>query len=72
MPLDEAAVTKGCAGDEGAGLTSVGISSIFSPLDPSHERRAAELVQQVIPDAVVTCSSDLGASACWSGRMPVC
>ena len=27
-----------------AGLKSVGISSIFSPLDPSHERRAAELV----------------------------
>ena len=26
-----------------AGLKSVGISSIFSPLDPSHERRAAEL-----------------------------
>jgi N-methylhydantoinase A/oxoprolinase/acetone carboxylase beta subunit len=43
-----------------AGLKSVGISSIFSPLDPSHERRAAELVTAVIPEAAITCSSDLG------------
>src|SRR5258708_3248197 len=37
-----------------------GISSIFSPLDSSHEKRAAELVMAVIPDAAITCSSDLG------------
>src|SRR5215813_15326888 len=39
---------------------AVGISAIFSPLDPGHERRAAELVSAVIPDAAITCSSDLG------------
>jgi N-methylhydantoinase A/oxoprolinase/acetone carboxylase beta subunit len=42
------------------GLRSVAISSIFSPLDPSHEKRAAELVAAQLPDAVITCSSDLG------------
>jgi len=60
MPLDEAAVTKAAQEMKAAGLKSVGISSIFSPLDPSHEKRAAELVMAVIPDAAITCSSDLG------------
>src|SRR5580693_1075404 len=60
MLLDEAAVTKAAHEMKEKGLKSVGISSIFSPLDPSHERRAAELILKVIPDAVITCSSDLG------------
>ena len=60
MPLDEAAVTRAAQEMKAKGLKSVGISSIFSPLDPSHERRAAELVTAVIPDAIITCSSDLG------------
>jgi N-methylhydantoinase A/oxoprolinase/acetone carboxylase beta subunit len=60
MPLDEAAVTKAAQEMKAAGLKSVGISSIFSPLDPSHERRAAELVAEVLPEAAITCSSDLG------------
>ncbi len=60
MPLDEAAVTQAAREMKAAGLKSVGISSIFSPLDPSHEKRAAELVSAVMPDVVITCSSDLG------------
>jgi hypothetical protein len=51
---------QGGPGDEAAGLKAVGISAIFSPLDPSHERRAAELVAEIVPDAAITCSSDLG------------
>src|SRR5262245_17054715 len=60
MPLDEAAVTKAAEEMKAKGLKSVAISAIFSPLDPTHEKRAAELVIKVIPDAVITCSSDLG------------
>src|SRR5471030_1029207 len=60
MPLDETAVTKAAREMKAAGLKAVAISSIFSPLDPSHERRAAELVTREIPDAVITYSSDLG------------
>jgi len=60
MPLDEAAITKAAQEMKAAGLKSVAISAIFSPLDPTHERRAAELVTQVIPEANITCSSDLG------------
>ncbi|SKA33897.1 Hydantoinase/oxoprolinase [Enhydrobacter aerosaccus] len=60
MLLDEAAVLKAAEEMKAAGLKSVGISAIFSPLDPSHEKRAAELVAKVLPDASITCSSDLG------------
>src|SRR5215210_7093720 len=60
MPLDEAAVIKAAGEMKAKGLKSVAISSIFSPLDPSHEKRAAELVAAQLPDAVITCSSDLG------------
>lgn len=60
MPLDEAAVTRAAQEMKAAGLRSVGISAIFSPLDPGHEKHAAELVAKVLPEAVITCSSDLG------------
>jgi N-methylhydantoinase A/oxoprolinase/acetone carboxylase beta subunit len=60
MPLDEDAVTRAAHEMKAKGLKSVAISAIFSPLDPSHERRAAELVAAVVPEAVITCSSDLG------------
>ena len=60
MPLDEAAVTKAAEEMKKLGLKSVAISAIFSPLDPTHERRAAELVAEVLPDASITCSADLG------------
>src|SRR5450631_1698394 len=60
MPLDEAAVTRAAQEMQAAGLKSIGISSTFSPLDPSHEKRAAELVAAEIPDAAITCSADLG------------
>jgi len=60
MPLDEAAVTKAAEEMKKLGLKSVAISAIFSPLDPTHERRAAELVAKVLPDASITCSADLG------------
>lgn len=60
MPLDEAAVVKAANEMQAAGLKSIAISAIFSPLDPSHEKRAAELVAGIIPGASITCSSDLG------------
>jgi N-methylhydantoinase A/oxoprolinase/acetone carboxylase beta subunit len=60
MPLDEAAVSKAAQEMKDKGLKSVAISSIFSPLDPSHEKRAAELIAAVLPEAAITCSSDLG------------
>ncbi|MBM3643649.1 MAG: hydantoinase/oxoprolinase family protein [Alphaproteobacteria bacterium] len=60
MPLDEAAVIAAAREMKRLGLRAVAISAIFSPLDSSHERRAAELVAAELPDAAITCSSDLG------------
>ncbi|MGE0423518.1 MAG: hydantoinase/oxoprolinase N-terminal domain-containing protein [Reyranellaceae bacterium] len=60
MPLDEAAITSAAREMKAKGLKAVAISAIFSPLDPSHEKRAAEIVAGEVPGASITCSSDLG------------
>jgi N-methylhydantoinase A/oxoprolinase/acetone carboxylase beta subunit len=60
MPLDTAAVRRAVREMRAQGIRSVAISSIFSPLDPGHEREAAAIVAEEIPDAAITCSSDLG------------
>ena len=60
MPLDRDAIRREAAAMRAAGIRSVAVSSIFSPLDPSHEREAAAIVLSEIPDAAVTLSSDLG------------
>ncbi|WP_119421342.1 hydantoinase/oxoprolinase N-terminal domain-containing protein [Desertibaculum subflavum] len=60
MPFDAEGVRKAAREMQAKGLKAVAISSIFSPLDPSHERQAAEIVAAEVPGAVITCSSDLG------------
>lgn len=60
MPLDIEAVRSAGREMKAKGLKAVAVSSIFSPLDPSHEREAAEAIAQENPGAIVTCSSDLG------------
>jgi N-methylhydantoinase A/oxoprolinase/acetone carboxylase beta subunit len=60
MPLDREAVVRAAREMRGKGIRSVAVSAIFSPLDPSHERAAAEIVAGELPGASVTCSSDLG------------
>jgi N-methylhydantoinase A/oxoprolinase/acetone carboxylase beta subunit len=60
MPLDRDAVASAAREMKAKGLTAVAISSVFSPLDPSHERDAAEIVAAENPGAIITCSSDLG------------
>ena len=41
------------------GVEAVAISFMHSPTEPAHERRARELVADLMPDAYVTASSDL-------------
>jgi len=60
MPLDRAAVAAAAREMRAKGITAVAISSVFSPLDPSHEREAAAIVAAEHPAAVITLSSDLG------------
>lgn len=60
MPLDRAGVRRAAEAMARDGLRSVAIASGFSPLDDSHEREAAAIVAEVLPEAQITCSADLG------------
>ena len=74
MPFDEAGMRAGGAADPRAAASrSVAVAAIFSPLDPSHEERAARDPRRGMPrrrgHAVAPVSA---ASACWSARTPRC
>ena len=60
LPLDEDAIRQAASEMGDQGLTAVAIASIFSPIDSGHEKRAAIIVADEIPGAVITLSSDLG------------
>ncbi|MSP82399.1 MAG: hydantoinase/oxoprolinase family protein [Alphaproteobacteria bacterium] len=60
MPLDVAALRAAGRAMRDRGQTAVAISSVFSPLDGSHEAEAAAIIAQENPGAVITRSADLG------------
>lgn len=60
MPLDERAVAAAARAMRAEGIDCVAISSIFSPLDPAMEDRAAEIVRAEHAGAAITLSHDLG------------
>ena len=60
MPLDEDGIRQAAVEMREQGLKSVSISAIFSPIDPSHEQRAREIVSEELPDVSITLSSELG------------
>ncbi|MBL8092541.1 MAG: hydantoinase/oxoprolinase family protein, partial [Anaerolineales bacterium] len=60
VELDEAAIRAACAEIRALGLTSVAISSVFSPVTAAHEERAAEIVAEELPDAAISLSHKIG------------
>src|SRR5690606_24291954 len=59
-PFDPAEI-RGIAEDIGKkGISAIAISSVFSPVNADFEQRAAEIVQEVLPDASITLSSTIG------------
>ncbi|WLS10802.1 hydantoinase/oxoprolinase family protein (plasmid) [Shinella sumterensis] len=58
-PLHEEDVREACRLFLKEGIETVAISFVWSVLDPSHERRAAEIVREMMPDAVLTVGSEL-------------
>lgn len=58
-PLVEEDVRAACAFFLSEGIESVAISFVWSVLDTSHERRAAEIVREMMPDAILTVGSEL-------------
>ncbi|MCS6933216.1 MAG: hydantoinase/oxoprolinase family protein [Acetobacteraceae bacterium] len=60
MPLDERAIAAAARQMRAAGLSCAAVSSIFSPLDPAMEERAAEILREEMPGASITLSHELG------------
>ncbi|WP_043627381.1 hydantoinase/oxoprolinase N-terminal domain-containing protein [Nonomuraea candida] len=58
--LDEAEVRRAAADMGAAGVRSVAITSVFSPVNAEFETRAAEIVAAELPDAAISLSSEIG------------
>ena len=56
-PLNEHQVREACEHFLKEGVESVAISFVWSVLRPEHERRAAEIVREMMPEAIVTLGS---------------
>lgn len=58
--LDEGLVRSAAHACRKQGIQSIAISSVFAPMNASMEQRAAEIVQDVYPQAAVSLSSSVG------------
>jgi N-methylhydantoinase A len=58
-PLDEGEVREAARELRNEGVEAVAVCFLFSYLNPDHERRAAAIVREEMPDAFVTTSADI-------------
>ncbi|HRX37339.1 MAG TPA: hydantoinase/oxoprolinase family protein [Aestuariivirga sp.] len=58
-PMQESDVRAACELFKKEGVETVAISFVWSVLNPAHERRAAEIVREMMPDAILTVGSEL-------------
>ena len=56
-PLDEDDLRRAILALRAKGVTSIAVCFLFAFLDPAHERRAAELIAELVPDWRVSLSS---------------
>ncbi len=59
-PLDEAGVVAAAADIKRKGLRTAAITSVFSPVNPAMELRAAEILRNEVPGIAVTLSHEIG------------
>jgi N-methylhydantoinase A len=59
QPLNEAGVVESAQWYRELGITSVGVSLLWSFMNPHHERRIREIFAEVHPDCEVTLSSEV-------------
>jgi N-methylhydantoinase A/oxoprolinase/acetone carboxylase beta subunit len=59
VPLDEDRVREAARELREEGVEAVAVCFLFSYLNPGHERRAAEIVREELPDAFITTSADI-------------
>jgi len=60
VPFDRAAMRRAAREIRAAGLRSVGVSAIFSPIDPRDEQAAGAILAEECPGVAVTLSHQLG------------
>ncbi|MDA5192829.1 hydantoinase/oxoprolinase family protein [Govanella unica] len=60
IPLDEEAIAAAALDIKAKGLKAIAISANFAPIRPDLEHRARDIVRGIIPDAMITLSSDVG------------
>ncbi len=58
-PMEEEDVRAACELFKKEGVETVAISFVWSVLNPAHELRAAEIVRQMLPKAILTVGSEL-------------
>lgn len=58
--FDEQAVRVACRHAANLGLTSVAVSSVFSPVNGAHENLARQIIQEEIPGSAVSLSHEIG------------
>ena len=59
-PIDEDEVREVAKDIKSKGIRAVAISAVFSPVNSSFEERAAEIIQDEIPDVSVSLSHEIG------------
>ncbi len=59
-PLDSAEIKAIASQIADAGIESVAITSVFSPINPAIEQEAAHLIQARLPTAAITLSHEIG------------
>ena len=59
IPLDEDAVAIAARDLGAAGVEAILVGFLFSYVNPAHERRAAEIVRQILPEVFVTTSAEV-------------
>jgi N-methylhydantoinase A len=58
-PMHEEDVREACGLFKKEDIQTVAISFVWSVLNPKHERRAAEIVREMLPDVILTVGSEL-------------
>ncbi len=59
-PLDEAAVRRAALAFKARSVGGIAICSVFAPVNPEQELRAAQIIREEWPDARLTLSSEIG------------
>jgi len=59
MPLNENDVVEACEFFRREGIEAVAISFVWASVNPAHERRAAEIVRELLPEVYVSVGSDV-------------